>query len=379
MSVPVIIIGAGPGGLAVAACLQHEGVEGAVILEEADQVASSWRRHYERLHLHTPRKHSSLPHLPMPSDFARYPGRAEVIDYFEAYARHFSLTPRFGERVKSARRLGEAWEVTTAQGRYQAPVLVVAAGYNREPVIPTWPGVTDFGGPIRHSSAYVNGRPYQGQDVLVVGFGNSGGEIAIDLHEHGARPTIAVRNAVNVIPREIFGVPVMAFGLVQRLFSPETADALNAPLLRALIGDLEPLGLRKLPYGPATQIRKHHRIPLIDVGTVALIRQHAITVRPGLRAFQRGAVVFDDGSRSRFDAVILATGYRPRVDHFLAAGAGVLDGDGKPVSSGVESAAGLYFCGYHVSPNGMLREMALESQRIARAITQRQHGGDLRS
>ena len=181
-----------------------------------------------------------------------------------------------------------------------------------------------------------------------------------------------MRGPVNIIPREILGVPVLALGLVQRLFSPETADTLNAPVLRALIGDLEPLGLRKLPYGPATQIRKHGRIPLIDVGTVALIKRRAITVRPGLRAFQRGAVVFDDGSRARFDAVILATGYRPRVDHFLEAGAGVLDADGTPSSSGCESdATGLYFCGYHVSPNGMLREMNLESQRIAAAIRQR--------
>lgn len=369
MSARVIIIGAGPGGLAVAACLKREGIGDAVILEEADQVASSWRRHYERLHLHTPRSRSGLPHFPMPADLPRYPGRAQVIDYFEAYARHFSLAPRFGERVKSARRVGEAWEVTTPKGGYRAPVLVVAAGYNREPAIPAWPGMTDFGGPIKHSSAYVNGRPYQGQDVLVVGFGNSGGEIAMDLQEHGARPSIAVRSAVNIIPREILGVPVLALGLVQRLLSPEMADALNAPLLRALIGDLEKLGLRKLPYGPATQIRKHGRIPLIDAGTVDLIRRGAITVRPGVRAFQRGAVVFDDGSRSRFDAVILATGYRPRVDQFLAAGAGVVDADGKPVSSGRESAAaGLYFCGYQISPNGMLREMALESQRIARAI-----------
>jgi indole-3-pyruvate monooxygenase len=371
MDAPVIIIGAGPGGLAVAACLQREGIAEALILDEADRVASSWHRHYERLHLHTPRDHSALPHLPMPSAFSRYPARAQVIEYFENYARHFALNPRLGERVDSARRQDGAWQVTTAKGRYHAPVLVVAAGYNREPLIPTWPGVTEFGGRILHSSAYVNGRPYAGKDVLVVGFGNSGGEIAIDLHEHGARPTIAVRSAVNVIPREILGVPVLALGLVQRLLSPEIADRLNAPLLKASIGDLQPYGLRKLPYGPATQIRKHGRIPLIDVGTVALLKRGAITARPGVRSFQRGAVVFDDGSRTRFDAVILATGYRPRVDAFLSAGLDAVDSNGAPTSSGRESAAaGLYFCGYHVSPNGMLREMALEARRIASAIKQ---------
>lgn len=370
-SAPVIIIGAGPGGLAVAACLQRAGLAGALILDESDRVAASWHRHYERLHLHTPRDHSALPHLAMPKAFPRYPARAQVIDYFEAYARHFSLTPRLGECVQSARRQGDAWEVTTPRGRYRAPVLVVAAGYNREPVIPTWPGLTEFGGRIVHSSAYVNGRPYAGKDVLVVGLGNSGGEIAIDLHEYGARPTVAVRHAVNVIPREILGTPVLALGLVQRLLSPEVADRLNAPLLKALIGDLEPYGLRKLPYGPATQIRRHGRIPLIDVGTVALLKSGAIAARPGVRSFQRGAVVFDDGSRTRFDAVVLATGYRPRVNRFLDAPDDV-DSDGVPRSSGrAGTAPGLFFCGYHVSPNGMLRELAAESRRIAAAITRR--------
>jgi len=368
MDAQVIIIGAGPGGLAVAACLQREGIRETLILEEADRIAASWHRHYERLHLHTPRDHSALPHLPMPGAFPRYPARNQVIDYFETYARHFALAPQFGERVQSARRQADAWEVTTPRGRYRAPVLVVAAGYNREPRIPSWPGVTDFGGPILHSSSYVNGRSFSGKDVLVVGLGNSGGEIAIDLHEHGARPAIAVRNAVNVIPREIFGVPVLSFGLVQRLFSPAVADRLNAPLLKALVGDLEPYGLRKLPYGPATQIRIHGRIPLIDVGTVALLKSGAITARPGVRYFQRGAVVFDDGSRTRFDAVVLATGYRPRVNAFLDA-ADDLDTDGVPRSSGREGTApGLFFCGYRVSPNGMLRELALESRAIAAAI-----------
>lgn len=111
-------------------------------------------------------------------------------------------------------------------------------------------------------------------------------------------------------------------------------------------------------------------MPLIDVGTVALITRGAMTARPGVRALQHGAVVFDDGNRTRFDAVILTTGYRLRVDAFLEAGPGAIDTEGTPTSSGRESAgAGLFFCGYHVSPNGMLREMAIDSRRIASAIT----------
>ncbi|MEW6320860.1 MAG: NAD(P)/FAD-dependent oxidoreductase [Acidobacteriota bacterium] len=364
---PALIVGAGPAGLAVAACLKHEGID-SVILEQERQVASSWRRHYDRLHLHTPRDHSSLPHRRMPTAFPRYPSRDQVIDYFEAYAAHFKLAPRFQQRVTAVRPANGGWEVRTDDGRYEVPHVVIAAGYNREPIVPRWPGQETFGGTVVHSAEYRNGRPFAGKRVLVVGFGNSGGEIAIDLHEHGAEPSIAVRGAVNVVPREILGIPVLALGLLQRVLTPAAADRINGPLLRAIVGDLGRYGLRKLPYGPSTQIRVHGRIPLIDVGTMALIREGHVTVRPGVERFEADGVVFTDGTREPFDAVVLATGFRPRVS-FLDAGPGVCDEAGAPLTSGVESAAkGLYFCAYYVSPNGMLRQIAVEAPRIARSI-----------
>jgi cation diffusion facilitator CzcD-associated flavoprotein CzcO len=203
---------------------------------------------------------------------------------------------------------------------------------------------------------------------LVVGFGNSGGEIAIDLYEQGARPSIAVRNPVNVVPREVFGIPILSLGLIQRLFSPAVADRITAPLIRALVGDVEAMGLRKLPYGPATQVRTHRRIPLIDIGTINLICRGQISVRPGLDRFDPGHAVFADGTRTRFDAVIAATGYRPRVD-FLDANTPAIDREGRPRSSGGETTEpGLFFCGYHVSPNGMLREITVEAKRLAALI-----------
>jgi indole-3-pyruvate monooxygenase len=87
---------------------------------------------------------------------------------------------------------------------------------------------------------------------LVVGFGNSGGEIAIDLWEHGARPSLAVRSPVNVIPRDLLGIPILAIGILQSKLPPRWADALNAPHLRVVMGDLTRYGLRKLPQGPIT-------------------------------------------------------------------------------------------------------------------------------
>jgi cation diffusion facilitator CzcD-associated flavoprotein CzcO len=225
---------------------------------------------------------------------------------------------------------------------------------------------------VLHSSQYRSGAPFRDRDVLVVGFGNSGGEIALDLHEHGARTALAVRGAVNVLPRELLGIPIVAIGLAERALPPRVADCLNAGLLRAAVGDLTRYGLHKAARGPRAQIERDGRIPLIDVGTLALIRRGAIAVYPGVAHFSADGVVFADGRTSRFDAVILATGYRPRVDAFVSDAARVLDREGTPASSGCESALpGLYFCGFRVVPTGMLREIGREARRISRAIARR--------
>lgn len=364
------VIGAGPAGLAVGACLKQAGIQ-SIILEQSDKVGSVWRRHYDRLHLHTDKRNSELPFAPFPKEYPRYPSRDQLIDYLESYAKKFDLDIRFNQQVTAARRNNNHWEVQTQDTRYHASNLVVAAGYAREPNIPESKGKDSFKGKVIHSTEYKNGEQFKGQNVLVVGFGNSGGEIAIDLWEHGAKPGIAVRNAVNVIPRELFGIPILSIGILQNIMPAWMADAMNTPILRAVIGDITKYGLRKLPYGPATQIQNDKHIPLIDVGTIKLIKQGHITVHSGVEEFTENGVKFTDGKEAQFDAVILATGYRPQVNAFLNETT-VYDESGTPESSGSEaSIPGLYFCGYYVSPTGMLREIAIEAKQVSAEIARK--------
>lgn len=367
-----VVIGAGPAGLAVGACLKQAEVP-CIILEQSDRVGSVWHRHYDRLHLHTDKKNSQLPLFPYPLTCPRYPSRAQVISYLESYAQKFKQDIRFQQQVISARYENDQWEVQTQDTQYLAQNLVIAAGYNREPFIPTWPGQDLFKGLILHSSEYRNGKLFQGKPILVVGFGNSGGEIAIDLCEHGADVGLSVRGPVNVIPRELFGIPILNISILQRQLPVKLVDVINTFIVRRVIGDLTPYGLRKLPYGPMTQMRRDAHIPLIDVGTVKLIKSGQIKVYEGIQEFTENGVVFTDGKQAQFKVVVLATGYRPRVNAFLTGiSAAAYDANGTPLSSGREtSMPGLYFCGYYVSPTGMLREIAIEARKISASIARK--------
>ena len=119
-SCDAIIIGAGPAGLATAAALQGRGLS-VTMLEKSDAVGAVWRRHYDRLHLHTDRARSSLPGLSMPKAFGRYPSRAQVVEYLEAYAAKFNLRPVFNAPVRTVRRDGGRWRAEAGENSYSAP------------------------------------------------------------------------------------------------------------------------------------------------------------------------------------------------------------------------------------------------------------------
>ena len=360
-----LVIGAGPAGLAVGACLRRSGVPFQIV-EQADSIGASWRRHYDRLHLHTDKGHSALPYLDFARGTPRYPSRNQVIAYLEQYAEHFGIAPHLGQRVESVQYRDGDWITTSGACVYRSRYVVVATGYNAVPHWPDWPGRELFGRRILHSSEYRNGAAFRGQEVLVVGLGNSGGEIAIDLCEHGARVALAVRGALNVIPREILGLPVLAISVALSRLPARLADLLAAPLIRLTVGDISTLGLRKLPVGPMTQIETTSKVPLIDIGTLKFVREGRIAVLNGVRSLGRaGEVTFEDGLVRRFDAIVLATGFRPGLERFLEPGIA-------PVR-GASSHNGLYFCGFRISPTGMLRDIGIEARWIANDILSRKH------
>jgi cation diffusion facilitator CzcD-associated flavoprotein CzcO len=372
-----VIVGAGPAGLAVGASLRRAGSK-FIILERGQRVGESWRGHYKRLHLHTPKRHSALPYRPFPTDYPTYPSKDQMVAYLEDYARAFDLQPEFGREVRTCTRNGDdRWVVSTDAGEYRAHNVVMASGLSRIPNRPRWPGEGMFRGTIVHSSDYTDGKQFVGKRVLVVGFGNTGAEIALDLLEYGAECTVSVRGKVNVIPRDLLGIPIIVFALLWRPLPPRVADAMNRLTLRLAVGNLAKIGLEKRDDGPIAEIVETRQIPVIDVGTLARITSGEIKVRKGVQSFDGPDVHFADGKREPFDAVILATGYRSGMASMLPQDSHILDAAGVP--RGV--AEGLYFCGYDVSKAraGLLRQIGAEARQIAEAISRNQPLGRLQT
>jgi indole-3-pyruvate monooxygenase len=361
----VLIVGASISGLATAACLRRGKME-FVIIEKEGWIAAPWRHHYDRLHLHTNKRLSGLPFWKWGRSVPRYPSRLEVIDYLEDYQRAFDIQPHFHTEARSVRRSGEGWVTQTATGAYESNYVVMATGAYGKPRTVGFAGQERFPGRVVHSYEYKTGAQFAGQRVLVVGFGNSACEIAIDLVEQGAVVSMAVRSAVNVIPRDIFGVPVLELSLMLRYLPPRLADRISAPLIRGVIGDVAQLGLERMPYGPIEQMVKDGKAPVLDIGIVRLIREGKVRVFGGVDRIEEAAVHFADGRSEVFDAIVAGIGYERNCSQIVEAEEQRFDD--LRVSAARQrffGDDGLYFCGYWVSPTGQFREIARDAKRIA--------------
>ncbi|WKD34136.1 flavin-containing monooxygenase [Streptomyces xanthophaeus] len=382
---PVYVIGAGPGGLAAAAALRARGVR-AVVVEKSDAVGASWRQHYDRLHLHTTRRLSALPGLAMPRRFGRWVSRDNVVRYLEKYAEFHELELVTGVEVTRIEPAGpgpegegpDGWILHASGGReLAAAAVVVATGYNHTPALPDWPGRDAYEGRLLHASDYRNPRPYAGQDVLVVGVGNTGAEIAVDLVEGGAaRVRLAVRTAPHIMRRSTAGWPAQRSGILVRRLPVRLVDRVGRLVAGASVPDLSAYGLPRPATGLYSRV-KQGSIPVQDVGLVDAVRSGKVEPVAAVEAFDGAEVVLADGSRITPDAVIAATGYRRALEG-LVGHLGVLDERGRPRTHGArtpEQAPGLYFTGFSNPISGMFREMAMDAEKIAKAVARRSAKG----
>ncbi|KAK9165574.1 hypothetical protein Scep_000765 [Stephania cephalantha] len=370
-----VIIGAGPSGLAAAACLKEKGVP-SLILERENCIASLWKmKTYDRLKLHLPKKFCQLPYMEFPSEISDYLTKEQFISYLDAYAKRYSIDPMFGEEVRLAEydsNLG-FWRVQTKEFDFICRWLIVSAGENAEPVLPEITGISDFQGRVLHSSLYENGADFEGERVLVVGCGNSGMEISLDLCNSGAQTSLVVRNKLHVLPREMFGRSTFALSMgLLKWFPRKLVDCFLLLCSWFILGDTARYGFKRPEVGPLELKATKGKTPVLDVGTLDRIKTGQIKVVPSIHKFTTTGVEFSDGRVEEFGSVILATGYRSNVCSWLKE-AEFFNQKGypqNPFPNSWKGKKGLYSVGF--TGRGLSAE-SMDAKKVAEDIARQWH------
>jgi indole-3-pyruvate monooxygenase len=359
---PALIIGAGPAGLATSAELKRRGVAHR-IFEAGGQVAYTWTRLYDSLRLHTGKHMSTLPRLRFGREVPLFPSRDDFVSYLDRYARTFDLPVEVNRAVTRVERIKNHWVVSTPLGDASARVLIVATGIVSKPRIPAIEGRERFRGRVMHSIEYRRPEDLLRRRVLVVGIGNSGGEIGSELARAGAQVTVAARSGAHVVPREFLGVPIQYLSLALRALPRSARDRVARAFGRLTEFRRGPPVLPRPAHGPLDAI------PLIGFHLVDAIREGLVALRGAVASFTEDGVRFADGRVEGFDVVILATGYAPALDplHGLVR----LDDRGFALRSDrVTSAdqAGLFFVGHNYDAAGGLFNIARDARLVGRAV-----------
>ncbi|XP_022854920.1 indole-3-pyruvate monooxygenase YUCCA2-like [Olea europaea var. sylvestris] len=372
-----VIVGAGPSGLAVSACLKEKGLP-SLVLERSNCIASLWQlKTYDRLRLHLPKQFCELPFMSFPEDFPTYPSKQQFIQYLEAYAKKFDIRPVFNATVVSAeydQSLG-FWRVWTVGlkddeiDEYVCRWLIVATGENAEDMVPQIEGIDEFGGTVMHTSRYTRGDAFRGKKILVVGCGNSGMEVCLDLCNHNAIPSLVVRDAVHILPREMLGKST--FGLSMWLLKWLPVSLVDRFLLvvsRLILGDTAKFGIERPQMGPLQVKILSGKTPVLDIGTLDKIKSGNIKVFPGIQRVRHQSVEFVNGNTENYDAIILATGYRSNVPSWLKEKEMFSQKDGLPkraFPNGWKGESGLYAVGF--TKRGLMGA-SMDAKRIAQHI-----------
>jgi cation diffusion facilitator CzcD-associated flavoprotein CzcO len=362
-----VVIGAGPAGLAAAAELQKVGYS-VVVIDKADSVGSSWSHHYDRLHLHTSRPLSSLPGRPIPRQYGQWVARDDFRAYLADFATQEKLDVRLGVTASSVAKSGNRWAVETSVGTLTADVLVIATGYNHTAKVPDWPGLKSYKGRVVHSSEYRNPAALKAKNVLVVGPGNSGAEIAADLADAGAEVTLAVRTPPNIVRRQVLGIPTQSLTLATYPLPTPIADRVARLMQILTVGNLSGYGLKKAPRGVFSQQAYDDVTPTIDVGLIDAVRAGKITVVGAVESFTKDAVKLADGTTVSPEVVLVATGFQRGLES-LVGGLGVVAPGGRPLINADEQLPGLeglYFLGYSNPITGNIRQVGIDAKKIAK-------------
>jgi putative flavoprotein involved in K+ transport len=364
----VVVIGAGPAGLAAAWAIRRAGAD-PLVVERTDAVAASWRKRHDHLRLNTHRMFSHQPGVRMPRRYGPFPARDDYVAYLERYAA--GLRIRFGVAVSRIDRADRCWDLNLGEDRISAAHVVVATGPDAEPVMPSWPGMASFPGTLMHAGQFRNTGEMARRDVLVVGPGNSG----VDLLNHLVRSDagmlwLSARSGMNITPLRLAGIPLHPVSLASRHLPLRIQDANLRAVQRAAFGNLGGLGYPRSELGAFTRAASQGVTVAVDDGFVRALKAGRVIMKPGIDRFEGPQVRFTDGTTCTPDVVICATGYQPAlapiVGHLVA-----LDEHGMPPFTGTSCSPlhpGLWFFGLDRSIYGNMHIRRRQARQLARII-----------
>lgn len=372
-----IIIGAGPGGLAVAWTLKEAG-RNPLVLDREKIACSSWHTYYPSLRMNSWRRLSSLPGMRLSPEYGPWPMRNDFINYMKKYIEVLDADIRHETEVHRVDRDADHWVVRTSIGDLRAKDVVVATGLHRKPYVPDWPGLDEFEGEFLHARSYSVPDPYVGKDVLVVGCGPTGIDIAIEVARAGAsRVRISIRHTpvlFKLSPMTSLQSQAIKHGPLPHWL----VNRVSLLMHRMQWGDLTQYGLAAPTEGTmAGTARSGHSYGSIDRGLIPAVRDGSVEVVTGVTGFDKKAVLLDGGTSIKPDVVVAATGQRPDMERLLGHLDVLSEPGGRPIVHGGRTAPhapGLYFQGYRLPP-GQLPDMAVDARAIARRIARTRRFG----
>ena len=365
----VVVIGAGPAGLAVARELQHRHRVSALVVEKAAAPAVSWRNRYDNFRLNTTGFLSHLPGQRIPLTTGRWPTKEDMVRYFDLYVRQQGITLELGCEVNRIDRATGGWLVDTSSGKIRTAAVVLATGKYRTPAVPPWPGLDQFAGELVHSGDFRNAWPFRGRDVLVVGAGNSAADIAVqlaDVNISGARKVwLAVRTPPHLVRRAIGPIPSDVFLELFARAPARLVDPVIARLNRVLFGDLSVYGFDRPPLGLKATVEQRGRIPTLADELIDAVRAGRVEVVAAVTEVDAARVILGDGTAVTPEVIVAATGFSTDLDGIVGH-LGVLDEHGDPRGGFASHVGdGMFAIGYGIPPNGPLRAIRLAATPLA--------------
>lgn len=331
----VLIIGAGPAGIASAYALEQAGISYKVI-DRAHEIGHTWNSLYPSLKLNTSRYYSHMPEKPFPDSYGMFASGQQYHDYLLEFVTEHDFNIELGIAVQRVVPEGGLWRVETSAGIWHYRSVISATGIYDNPQMPDIAGMDDFAGELYHAHDFNDPAQVADKRVLVIGNGPSGIDISVASGAVAASTHIAIRSGVKLSRRYPLGLAKHTWLLLGEHLPKAWCRRLLKFAGQFDYGDTAQYGLAA-PAPGSGGMTGYQGPELLDAVTSG-----AVTPMVGPERLTKTGVIFADGQQQDYDVIITATGYMPVLHRYLDIEMQYNDAAWQPQSA----------CDWEIGPNG---------------------------